>query len=110
MVPYLMVSLKSRNCALAVSAVMLLSACDFVVSMVDIEAQANAAALDMEKEFGTKPHVNWNWQSGRLREVNVIFDGERIRDLRMGELELNVRRIVGARFKQHPADLLVSAR
>jgi hypothetical protein len=93
-----------------VVAMFLLSACDFVESIKETQAQADAAAALLEKDFGTKPFMGWNVHNGTLTNVNVIFEGSKVAALPVSELETKARRAVVASFKQAPKQLVVSAR
>jgi hypothetical protein len=89
---------------------LVLSGCNFVESMKETQAQADAAAELLEKEVGTKPFMGWNIHNGTLTNVNVIFEGSKVAALPVSELEAKVRRAVTASFKQQPKQLIVSAR
>lgn len=92
------------------AAAVLLAACNFVESMKETHAQAEAAAELLEKEMGTRPFMGWNIHNGTLTNVNVVFEGPKVAALPVSELEAKVRRAVAASFKQQPKQLLVSAR
>lgn len=92
------------------ASLLLIGACNFVESMKETHAQAEAAAAALEKEMGTRPFMGWNVHNGTLTNLNVIFEGSKVAALPVSELEAKVRRAVAASFKQQPKQLLVSAR
>ena len=94
--------------AAAFVAISLLAACDFVGSMSQIQAQAEAAAVALEKDVGVKPMVGWNWNNGTLTNVNFMFDGRKVANLQVSELETRVRKVIAAHFKQQPSQIIVS--
>lgn len=88
-------------------AALLLGSCNFVGSFTETQAQAQATASALEKEFGTLPFVGWNVHNNVLTNVNVIFDVTKVSQLPIGELEARVQKTVIANFKLQPRQLIV---
>jgi hypothetical protein len=85
----------------------LLMACE---AATEVQAQADAAAAAFEREIGAKPFVAWNVNNGNLQSVNFIFDGDKITQRKIGDMENRAVRIVATSFKMRPAQVMVSAR
>lgn len=99
-----------RSRSLIVGVVLLLAACNVVESFSEMQAQAEAAAVLIERDVGTKPFMGWNINNGTFTNLNVVFDGTQVAALSVRELESKVRKAVSSSFKQQPQQLLVSAR
>jgi hypothetical protein len=101
---------RSRIVITILAAALLLGACNVVESLTEMKSQADAAAVLLEKDVGTKPLMGWNIHNGKFTNLNVTFDGSKVAALSVRELELKVRKAVGSTFKEQPRELLVSAR
>jgi hypothetical protein len=92
------------------TAVLLLSSCDLAGKVSEYQANAEAAAIELEKQLGSKPDVNWSAADGRLVNVNVMFDGRTVSSLTVKDLENRSRTVLATNFKETPQQLIVSIR
>jgi hypothetical protein len=76
--------------------------------MSEVQAQANATAMVLERDIGVKPLVTWGIHNTTLTNINVVFQGSRVSGLSVGDLESKVRKAIAANFKQEPKQLVVS--
>ena len=83
----------------AILLTLLLASCG---SISETQNQSNAAAAMLEKELGSKPQVGFNIHNGALARVTFIFDGSKIGDVQVKELEERTRRALAASFKERP--------
>jgi hypothetical protein len=101
---------RSRRFLISAALALLLSACNVVESLKEVQSQADAAAVLLEKDVGTKPLMEWNVRNGTFANLNVVFDGPKVRALSVQDLESRVRKAVSVSFKEQPKQLVVSAR
>jgi hypothetical protein len=92
---------------IAVAIALPAASCNFLGSMSEIQSQANATAAALERDLGTRPSVGWNWNNGQLRSVSLVFDGQKVANLQIGQLEARVQMAVTANFKQRPSTIEV---
>jgi hypothetical protein len=101
--------MKTHIRILSVSALALsISACGFVGSMAEINAQSTATADALEKDLGVKPYIGWHMGNGTLTNVNVTFTDGNVEGMSIGELETHVRAAVAANFKDKPRQLVIA--
>jgi len=86
-----------------------LSQCGPVDSLVNGVRHANAVTSALEDEFGSKPQVGFNWQSGRLVSVTVQFP-ELYQRKPLPELAARVRAVVEREFQQKPNNIVLGFR
>jgi major membrane immunogen (membrane-anchored lipoprotein) len=86
----------------------LLAACGAFSSMAELEGQSSATADALQKDLGVKPHIGWHYYNGKLTNVNVNFDFEKVELLTVGQLESRVRAAVVSNFKDKPEQIIVS--
>jgi hypothetical protein len=99
--------IKLANVFVVLATAILLTACE---SFTEIQAQAEVAAVALEKDIGAKPFVAWNSRNGSLTQVNFVFDGAKLNQYTIGDLERRVNQIVATSFKSKPAQVMVSVR
>lgn len=95
---------------MTVVAALVLGACNVVESFKEVQSQAEAAAILLEKDVGTKPAMGWNIHNGSFTNLNVVFDGSKVAALPVRELESKVRKAVSSSFKEQPKQLVISVR
>ncbi len=84
-----------------------LAACDMFSTLIDGWKYAQAVETDLQASTGMKPEVGFSWRNGRLEKVTVAFP--RLYEAKpLPEFAETVRRAVGNRFKQTPADIVLS--
>lgn len=87
-----------------------LAGCNVVGSLAEYQAKATAVAESLEREFGSKPAIEWNVSNGKLTDVTIIFDGGAVASLTVKDLGARTRAAVIAHFKEDPAQVMVSTR
>ena len=95
---------------IAFSVLLALAGCGTAGSFADLQAQAKDAESALEKEFGSKPQVNWRMLNGTLTFVDVIYESKAVSSLSVLELGERTQRIVAATFKDHPKQVVVSVK
>ena len=86
---------------------LVLSGCG-VGSFADLQSQAKDTEAALEKEFGSRPKVNWRTFNGTLISVDVIYDAKTVSSLSVRELSERTQHIVAAVFKDKPKHVVVS--
>ena len=74
----------------------------------ELEGQSFATANALQNDLGVKPNIGWNYYNGKLTNVNVTFDFEKVELLTVGQLESRVRAAVTSNFKDKPQRIVIS--
>jgi hypothetical protein len=84
-----------------------LASCDAVDSVKEGWAHSQAVSTSLEKTFGLKPFVGFNWLNGNLESVSVNFDGIPA-NVALADIMDKSRQAIAAEFKQTPHEVVVS--
>jgi hypothetical protein len=84
------------------------ASCDMIGAISDIQAQGNAAAMELEKALGTKPQVGFNIFNGTLTNVTFSFDASRLSKYTVADLNRLAVAAVQHHFKQQPKVVIVN--
>lgn len=93
----------------ALLTLVLLTGCDTVKSLADLQQKSEAVAEVLNKDLGTKPQVTANVVNGALT-VNVLFESGAVSRFQVSDLELRVRRAVRQTYTDPPKQIVVSLR
>jgi hypothetical protein len=79
-------------------------------SFTETKQQTDQAVTLLEKDLGVRPEIGFSILNGKLTQVTVIFDSEKLKDMPFSELQLRVHRALAAVLTQRPTQVTVSLR
>ncbi len=85
-----------------------LTGCNLVDNIAETQKQADATALILEKQIGTKPKIGWDIDNGTLMRLNVSFETAKISAFSVADIESKVRQATLEGFTKKPKELVVS--
>ena len=97
--------MKSIPCILIAG--LMLAGCDAVSTLSDGLKQSTAVAAELEKSVGSKPFVGFNWNNGRLDNVNITFKGIP-QDKSTQEIAVLSQASIKRHFKEEPCQVVIS--
>ena len=84
-----------------------LAACGPIDSLKEGYAHSQAVSADLEKSFGVKSFVGFNWNNGSLTSVNITFQGIPT-NAALAEITAKSTQVVLSKFKQKPKQVIVA--
>ncbi|MBV8659243.1 MAG: hypothetical protein JO142_15590 [Burkholderiales bacterium] len=96
-----------QHLAILLAISLTLTACGPIDTLKEGFSHAEAVSAQLEKSFGSKPFVGFNWNNGTLTNVNITFNGVPP-NAPLNDIVAKAKQTVVAEFKQAPKQVIVS--
>ena len=82
--------------------------CGVQDTLASFQRETDLAAQSIEKEVGVRPTITFNSTNDRLTNLNIVFEGSRVGDMKVSDLGSRVAKVLRPALSHTPETLVVS--